>query len=102
MVSVTSESTTFALTTCSVGAVQMSAAAASAPVIRGGRIYTLPNGETTSEHIEVPLTELSSHGKLSKSITLSAEKEKGLQFRYTPSGWDADFHNAPARQYIVM
>jgi hypothetical protein len=76
----------------SAPAAAAAAAAASTPTIRGARVYPLSNGETTSELIEIPLTVLSEHGKLSPTV-----KATSVIFRQTTPNWDTDFHNAPSR-----
>ncbi len=59
------------------------------------RVYSTPDGESHFEDVDVPLLP-SGYGKLSETVPL-----KGVRFRETPVDGALDFHNAPARQFIV-
>lgn len=59
------------------------------------RVYSTPDGESHCEDLDIPLLP-STYGSLSTLIPL-----KGVRFRQTPVGGALDFHNAPARQFII-
>ncbi len=59
------------------------------------RIYTGPDNESHFEDLDVPLRE-GPYGSISKLVPL-----KGVAFRETPLGAALDFHNAPARQFVI-
>src|SRR5436190_1408323 len=90
--------------TAAVTTATVAAAAAAVPVIRGLRVYVLPNGDTTSERIEIPLTELTSHGKMSKPIQPqppalaaagSASAASAAASKHSPSGSKPKLLTAP-------
>lgn len=59
------------------------------------RIYTGEDNESHLETIEVPM-EASELGHVSKM-----EGATGVIFRETPADFFLDYHNAPARQFVV-
>lgn len=61
------------------------------------RIYTDPSGESCFEKTEVPLENSGMFGYISKKY-----KVKNLIFRENKHDYDWDFHNAPARQFIIL
>jgi hypothetical protein len=61
------------------------------------RIYTDPSGESRFETVEVPLGEKGPIGSLSEAFPVSS-----LEFRENGPDYDYDFHNAPARQFVIM
>jgi len=61
------------------------------------RVFTDDNGESHFEEVDVGLVEKGEIGKLSNKIGV-----KGLIFRETPPDYDFDYHNAPARQFVVL
>lgn len=61
------------------------------------RIYTGDDNESHFEDIEIPLFDKGDIGQL--SIRMNAT---GVIFRETPADYHFGWHNAPARQYVVM
>ena len=61
------------------------------------RLYTDSNGESRFEEVEVPLDESGPIGYLSDRY-----KVKDIQFRVNDADYDWGFHNAPARQFIIL
>ena len=61
------------------------------------RVYSDEHGDSHFEDITVPLTAAGPIGYLSEKIAV-----KDLIFRKVGPGYDYFFHNAPARQYIVL
>ncbi|MEZ0007875.1 hypothetical protein ABH942_003261 [Flavobacterium sp. 28YEA47A] len=61
------------------------------------RIFSDKNGDSQFENVLIPLHENGSIGFLSE-----AQKAGTLTFRKVAESYDYDFHNAPARQYIVL
>lgn len=61
------------------------------------RLFTRADGHSAFEEVT---TELSDHGPIG-SLSTAFEVDQ-LKFRTTPPSYDYDFHNAPARQFIVM
>lgn len=61
------------------------------------RIYEDENGESQFEEIEIPLFSKGQLGFLSE-----AQQASGIIFRKVVENYDYDFHNAPARQYIIL
>lgn len=61
------------------------------------RIYSDESGESRFETVEVPLSDRGMVGFLSESFAV-----KSMQFRENKMDYDWDFHNAPARQFIVL
>jgi len=61
------------------------------------RIYTDETGESHFEDQLIPLTDKGPIGCLSENIAVRA-----VIFRKVTEQYDYDFHNAPARQYIVL
>jgi hypothetical protein len=59
------------------------------------RMYTGDDSQTHFEELDVPLRE-GPYGSISKLVPL-----KGVAFRTTPLGLSMDFHNAPARQFVI-
>ncbi len=59
------------------------------------RIYSTPDGESHFEDLDVPLNQ-GRYGKVSDLVPAN-----GVVFRETPVGGALDFHNAPARQFVV-
>ena len=61
------------------------------------RLYTDSNGESRFEQVELPLGNSGLIGYLSDRYEV-----KDLQFRINDADYDWDFHNAPARQFIIL
>ena len=61
------------------------------------RVYSDEHGDSHFQDITVPLTAAGPIGYLSEKITV-----KALIFRKVGPGYDYFFHNAPARQYIIL
>ncbi len=61
------------------------------------RLYTGNDGESHFEDLDVPLESAGEIGKVSKT-----ESATGIIFRETDPDYNYDWHNAPARQYIIM
>jgi quercetin dioxygenase-like cupin family protein len=61
------------------------------------RLYTDPHGESRFEEVTMELREMGPVGYLSHSFPVTE-----LQFRLNEAGYDWDFHNAPARQFIIL
>ncbi|MCF8305915.1 MAG: hypothetical protein K9I71_05900 [Ignavibacteriales bacterium] len=61
------------------------------------RIFTGADGEAHFEEIYIPMNDSGEIGSLSEMFPVS-----GIIFRENQPGYDYDFHNAPARQFIVL
>jgi hypothetical protein len=61
------------------------------------RLYTGDDNESHFEDIDVPIFDNGDIGKLSETV-----RAKGVIFRETPAEYYFGWHNAPARQYVVM
>ena len=61
------------------------------------RVYADVNGHSHFKDISIPLTDKGEIGFLSE-----AEKAGTIAFRKVTGSYDYDFHNAPARQYILL
>ena len=61
------------------------------------RIFSDENGESHFETVQVELKDNGIVGFLSESF-----KVKSLQFRENKEGYFWDFHNTPARQFIIL
>ncbi len=61
------------------------------------RVYADPDGETHFEDVTVDLADAGQIGHLSERVPV-----KSLIFRKNEPHYDYDWHNAPARQYIVL
>jgi quercetin dioxygenase-like cupin family protein len=61
------------------------------------RIYSDENGESSFENVEVKLTDEGPLGALSEVFTA-----KAVQFRENSADYYWDFHNPPARQFIIL
>jgi uncharacterized cupin superfamily protein len=61
------------------------------------RIYSDESGESRFETVAVPLTDRGIVGFLSETFPVQS-----LQFRENSSDYHWDYHNAPARQFIVL
>jgi len=61
------------------------------------RVYADANGESHFEDIKIPLNNAGEIGFLSE-----AQNAGTVVFRKVVSQYDYDFHNAPARQYIIL
>jgi hypothetical protein len=61
------------------------------------RIFADDKGDSHFERVYVPLTDIGIMG----SISLPFET-KALIFRENKANYDWDFHNAPARQFIIL
>jgi uncharacterized cupin superfamily protein len=61
------------------------------------RLYTDEKGESNFEDVNIPLKDMGAIGYLSK-----ARDVESLQFRQNDADYDWDFHNAPARQFIIL
>jgi hypothetical protein len=61
------------------------------------RLYTDAQGDSRFEDIEIPLNDKGTIGYLSAHFAV-----KTLQFRVNDADYEWDFHNAPARQFIIL
>ncbi|RMF66861.1 MAG: hypothetical protein D6740_12565 [Alphaproteobacteria bacterium] len=61
------------------------------------RLYTGDDGESHFEEIAIPLQDAGAIGLLSQGHPV-----RELVFRLTEGDYDYDWHNAPARQYVIM
>lgn len=61
------------------------------------RIYSDANGESHFEVVEIQLKDNGHLGFVSEVM-----KAKAIQFRENPADYYWDFHNAPARQFILL
>ncbi|MFD2603407.1 hypothetical protein ACFSR3_15190 [Flavobacterium suzhouense] len=61
------------------------------------RVYADENGDSRFEDVSIPLNEAGEIGFLSE-----AQKAGTVIFRKVVQQYDYDFHNAPARQYILL
>lgn len=61
------------------------------------RVYADANGDSHFEDISIPLNDSGKIGFLS-----DAQKAGTVIFRKVTEQYDYDFHNAPARQYILL
>jgi hypothetical protein len=61
------------------------------------RVYADAAGETHFEEVEVPVRDAGKIGRLSDPIPA-----KSVIFRTNDPDYNYDWHNAPARQYIVL
>lgn len=61
------------------------------------RIHTDAKGDSRFEDISIPLNDGGEIGFLSE-----AQKAETVIFRKVIESYDYDFHNAPARQYIIL
>lgn len=61
------------------------------------RIYADDNGDSHFEMVHVPLTDNGIMGSISMPF-----ETKSLIFRENKANYDWDFHNAPARQFIIL
>lgn len=61
------------------------------------RIYADEQGESHFTDVDIPLHAAGPIGRLSEM-----EAATGVIFRENDPGYDWDFHNAPARQYIIL
>ncbi len=61
------------------------------------RLYTDEQGESNFEDVNIPLIDMGSIGYLS-----DVRDVESLQFRQNDADYDWDFHNAPARQFIIL
>ena len=61
------------------------------------RLYTREDGESAFEDLEAELHPAGPIGALSEAHDVAQ-----IIFRETPPTYDYDFHNAPARQFIIM
>jgi hypothetical protein len=61
------------------------------------RVYADAKGESHFEDIAIPLTEKGEIGFLSE-----AQQAGTVIFRKVTEQYDYDFHNAPAKQYIIL
>lgn len=61
------------------------------------RVYADAAGESHFGEMDVPLTDSGAIGQLSDRLSVTA-----LRFRKNDPGYDYTWHNAPARQYIVL
>lgn len=60
------------------------------------RVYTGEDGQSHFEDLEVPLEVVTAYGAMSRRVPLSH-----VVFRETQPSYDLDYHNAPARQFVV-
>lgn len=61
------------------------------------RLYSDHDGNSQFEDVTVPLSDNGLVGLLSRIYQVST-----LQFRENEKDYDWDFHNAPARQFIIL
>lgn len=61
------------------------------------RVYTDKNGDSQFEDIDIPLHDRGEIGLLSDPLSA-----KDIVFREVQPGYDWNYHNAPARQYIIL
>lgn len=61
------------------------------------RVYTDEKGESKFEEVPIDLHNEGVIGWLSKNYQV-----KELQFRSNDANYDWDYHNAPARQFIIL
>ncbi len=61
------------------------------------RIYSDEHGDSHFERVDVTLSERGKIGHLSELMSV-----KNLQFRENKPDYNWDFHNAPARQFIIL
>jgi hypothetical protein len=61
------------------------------------RLYADEQGESHFEDISIPLKDEGAIGYLSDKFHV-----RWLRFRVNDAGYDWDYHNAPARQFIVL
>jgi hypothetical protein len=61
------------------------------------RIYSDNNGESHFQRVEIPLKDYGAVGFLSESM-----KAKIVQFRENNGDYYWDYHNPPARQFIIL
>jgi hypothetical protein len=61
------------------------------------RLYTDEFGESNFKDIEINLTDNGIIGYLSAHYSV-----RSLQFRLNDADYDWDFHNAPARQFVIL
>ena len=61
------------------------------------RLYSDENGDSHFKDVDVTLIDQGEIGKLSEEFQVSK-----LQFRENTANYDYDFHNAPARQFIIL
>jgi len=61
------------------------------------RVFSDENGESHFQDTYIPLEENGEIGLLSK-----AEKAETIIFRKVKPDYDYEFHNAPAKQYIIL
>ncbi|MDG5768087.1 hypothetical protein QA596_11500 [Balneolales bacterium ANBcel1] len=61
------------------------------------RLYSDEQGDTRFEEVPVPLHDQGMIGYLSQEFDVES-----LQFRENAADYDWDFHNAPARQFIIL
>lgn len=61
------------------------------------RIYSDVQGESNFETVIVPLNDKGLVGYLSESIPV-----KSVQFRENKADYKWDFHNSPAKQFIIL
>lgn len=61
------------------------------------RVYTDKNGDSQFEDMEIPLHAGGEIGLLSDPHSV-----KHIVFREVHPGYDWNYHNAPARQYIIL
>lgn len=66
-------------------------------IVKVTRLYCDNNGETHFEDVEMELKDAGRIGMLSDPVPST-----GVIFRHTGGDYDYDWHNAPARQYVVM
>jgi len=65
--------------------------------MKAARIYTKEDGNSDFEDFEIDLADAGDIGRLSK-----AYKVREIIFRETLEDYDYDWHNAPAKQFILM
>ena len=60
------------------------------------RLYSTPDGESHFEDVAVEMSETGAAGILTPTIPVTA-----VTMRATPAGYDATWHPAPRRQFII-
>ena len=61
------------------------------------RVYSDSNGDSHFEDVQIPLNDQGDIGRLSDGIPAGE-----IIFREVAPTYDWDFHNAPARQFIIL
>lgn len=65
--------------------------------MKATRLFTKDDGKSAFADFEIEIQDAGQIGRLSETYPV-----KGLIFRETSEDYDYDWHNAPARQFILM